>query len=65
MYLEMHGVGCAECGRPVTAWTDRIMRPCGCPALGGPPSSGGGPARVLRLPSAGAAVRPRPLAVPA
>lgn len=48
MFLEMYGAGCADCGRPVTAWVDRMMWPCGCPALGGaPPSGDGEPAAVL------------------
>jgi hypothetical protein len=48
MFVDMQGAGCAECGRPVAAWVNRAMWPCGCPAgTAGPPLETGA---VVALP---------------
>lgn len=51
MLVDLHGGGCAECGRPVVTRLGSVMRPCGCLAGGPvPPEIGGGAVVALPLP---------------
>lgn len=59
MFVDMRGEGCAECGRPATAWVDLVMWPCGCPAgVGRHPSDSGGAVVVLPVPRRAPGARP-------
>jgi len=58
MFVDMWGAGCAECGRPATAWVNLVMWPCGCPAgVGGRPPDDGGAVVALPVPRRAPAAR--------